>query len=86
MVKRKSESSSKNPLSNERKGADIWHLKSGVGFSLFVEYYGGQPEGTVCRAEVPTKEAADSVKSAQIIGGSGMSRAAEEKGSNPNPA
>jgi 16S rRNA C967 or C1407 C5-methylase (RsmB/RsmF family) len=85
MVKRKSESSSKNPLSNARKGADLWHRKSGVGFSLFVEYYGGQPKGTVCRAEVPTKEAADSVKSAQIIGGSGMSRAAKKRRKKKGP-
>jgi hypothetical protein len=74
MVKRKSESSSKKPLSNARKWADLWHRKSGVGCSLFVEYYDGQPEGTFSRAEVPTKEAADSVKSAQISGGSGMCR------------
>jgi len=31
----------------ERKARELWHKKSGAGFALFVEYYGGQSPGVV---------------------------------------
>lgn len=37
----------KVPSKAELKAKELWHRKSGAGFHLFVEYYGGQPEGVV---------------------------------------
>lgn len=44
-----------NPLSTARKVDDkiqsLWHRKSGIGYRLFVSYYGGQPEGIVVESK-----------------------------------
>mmetsp|Transcript_7603 Transcript_7603/g.14383 ORF Transcript_7603/g.14383 Transcript_7603/m.14383 type:complete len:565 (+) Transcript_7603:70-1764(+) len=64
----------------ELKAKEIWHRKSGAGFHLFVEYYGGQPEGVV---NTKTDESVSSTTECHAIdsfceikAGRGMSRAA----------
>lgn len=47
--KKKRKSKSSNPLSDARRSSsnfyqDLWNKKSGLGFTLFVQYYGQQPK------------------------------------------
>eukprot|EP00956_Cyclotella_meneghiniana_P004771 scaffold5874_cov29-Cyclotella_meneghiniana.AAC.2 len=77
-------------LQVEKKTNDLWHRKSGAGYSLFLQYYGGQPRGVVV-ATCDRGDASDGVtsdtatsslngtkKTVQADGG-GMSRAAKKR-------
>lgn len=64
----------------ELKAKELWHRKSGAGFHLFVEYYGGQPEGVVYtkrdESVFPVVECNIIESVCEIKPGRGMSRAA----------
>jgi tRNA and rRNA cytosine-C5-methylases len=70
----------KVPSKAELKAKELWHRKSGAGFHLFVEYYGGQPEGVVYTKRdqyvCSTKERYEIHSICEIKPKTGMSRAA----------
>lgn len=84
-----------NPLSHARgkqnKHENVWFRRSNAGYSLFVQYYMGQPSGTIAGAEGSTsiadKEGAGGQKESSdqnsggnnIRPGKGMSRAAKRR-------
>jgi len=72
------------PLSKaDLKAKELWHRKSGAGYHLFVEYYGGQPKGVVFD-DIELKELEDQALTKSSNGavkqqGKGMSRAAKRR-------
>jgi tRNA (cytosine34-C5)-methyltransferase len=90
--KRKSNKGS-NPLSDARKSQSffegLWNKKSGLGYALFVQYYGQQTAGVVAEDVTPKKGAAKALKqsitapAAALSNNSnnnkGMSRAAKRR-------
>lgn len=74
----------KNPLSAARKSNDffdtLWHKKSGLGFALFVQYYGQQPLGVVVSRKMDLETQSDDMPTknpCQLP--KGMSRAAKRR-------
>jgi tRNA (cytosine34-C5)-methyltransferase len=88
--KRKSNKSS-NPLSDARKSQSffegLWNKKSGLGYALFVQYYGQQTAGVVVEDVTPKKGAAKALKQSVTApvsntvsnNNKGMSRAAKRR-------
>ncbi|KAI2508407.1 methyltransferase [Fragilaria crotonensis] len=79
---------SNNPLSDARKSQSfyetLWKKKSGLGFSLFVQYYGQQPSGVVVSFENNSKSSSrsntvTSTSSTTKTVNQGMSRAAKRR-------
>ena len=69
------------PLSKaDLKAKELWHRKSGAGYHLFVEYYGGQPKGVVFDdselKELEDQALSKSSSNGAVKQGKGMSRAA----------
>jgi len=64
------------------KAKELWHRKSGAGYHLFVEYYGGQPKG-VAYDDSDQALSSDGGTSMSMMAGSkqgkGMSRAAKRR-------
>ena len=75
------ESFHSNNTKAEQKAKELWHKKSGAGFSLFVDYYGGQPLGTVTADNGCGTATAGEVKISKDlqIQGRGQSRAAKKR-------
>jgi 16S rRNA C967 or C1407 C5-methylase (RsmB/RsmF family) len=84
-----------NPLAaargNAKRAEQLWHRKTGAGFSLFVEFYAGQPDGVCCHYDTLVDadgESADGESGATLVvlkrekekdGGAGLSRAAKRR-------
>ena len=65
------------------KARELWFKKSGVGYSLFVEYYGGQPLGVVVPKNIDTVQTSRMYEQTQLEmhrkQGMGQSRAAKKR-------
>jgi multisite-specific tRNA:(cytosine-C5)-methyltransferase len=86
-----------NPLSlvrgKQQRPENVWFRRSNAGYALFVEYYAGQPNGTICdygdEQEAEEKDDAHALTilkeepsgrvPSKSIGGAGMSRAAKKR-------
>lgn len=69
------------PLSKaDLKAKELWHRKSGLGFHLFVEYYGGQPMGVVYDdSDLEASLSCGNANASLSKQGKGMSRAAKRR-------
>lgn len=84
---------SDNPLSaarGKKKAESLWHRKSGAGFSLFVEFYGRQPDGVVAcynktsgiktsAREVSVSHVSITITASSVKSGEGLSRATKRR-------
>ena len=74
---------SNNPLADARKSQsfyeNLWNKKSGLGYTLFVQYYGQQPAGVVVDTNVVAVAAGRNTKSVAAAAPQGQSRAAKRR-------
>lgn len=81
--KKSSRKRGRNPLSHARgkqqSHENIWFRRTRAGFSLMVQYYAGQPPGTVGDGNVKHDTAASVAPAAKQSVGSGGSRAAKRR-------
>lgn len=82
-LKKKKRKRNSNPLSQARgkqnKHENVWFRRSNAGYSLFVQYYMGQPSGTIANIGEGVHENQNVTSISKKVNGGGMSRAARRR-------